>query len=206
MAKLTKHDGPSEETADLAAQYVLGGLADIERSEFEQHLSGGCPVCDAEVARVSSVVRSLAEAATPIPPAGMRERMQARIATQSLAGKSTLPGILLNESGVLIARSESMAWQENPIPGIWIKQLFQDPEEHSATSLIRMDAGSRYPSHRHAGPEEVFLLQGDLVVEGLSLKPGDYCNAQPSTVHHETYTEAGCLFILRASELDELLT
>jgi hypothetical protein len=34
---------------------------------------------------------------------------------------------------------------------------------------------------------------------------GDYCNAQPESIHGESYTKAGCLFILSACQSDEVL-
>jgi quercetin dioxygenase-like cupin family protein len=73
-----------------------------------------------------------------------------------------------------------------------------------ATSLVRMDPGTHFPAHRHGGPEEVFVLEGDLVLEGQKMKPGDYCHAEIGTIHSESYTESGCLFLLKASQLDEI--
>jgi anti-sigma factor ChrR (cupin superfamily) len=74
-----------------------------------------------------------------------------------------------------------------------------------ATSLVRMDAGTHFPAHRHLSAEEVFLLAGDLVVEGQKMKPGDYCRAETNTIHSESYTETGCLFVLKSSQLDEII-
>ena len=47
-------------------------------------------------------------------------------------------------------------------------------------------------------------MEGDLVVEGQKMKPGDYCRAETGTIHSESYTESGCLFFLKASQLDEI--
>ena len=112
--------------------------------------------------------------------------------------------ILLDHSGLFIGRTESMNWRPGSIPGCWSKLLFVKEQLHVATSLVRMDAGTHFPAHRHQGPEEVFLLDGDLVVEGKKMKPGDYCRAETGTIHSESYTESGCLFLLIASQLDEI--
>lgn len=162
MPRLFKHDAPSNDTAELGSLYVLGTLNELDRCEFERHLEEGCAVCVEEISRASATLRALAETANQNLPSGMRERFLERVQSeQSLKAKSNGSGALLLKSGLLIARTESMEWQAGPVPGIWVKQLFVDREEKSATSLVRMDAGSRYPSHRHNGPEEVFLLNGE---------------------------------------------
>jgi len=112
--------------------------------------------------------------------------------------------IALDQSGLLIARAETINWQPQRVPGCWIKPLLVEQQRKIATSLVRMDPGTHFPAHRHGGPEEVFLLDGDLVIEGQKMKPGDYCRAETGTIHAESYTESGCLFFLKASQLDEI--
>lgn len=207
MSTLPKHDQPSAETASLASMYVLGALPESEHTEFERHLMDGCRVCDSEVERASAILGALAEAAEPILPPGMRQRFQMRLESeQVLANDSDSEGILLRQSGVLISRTPAIEWQPGPFAGIWIKPLFLDQQQQRVTSLVRMAPGTHYPSHRHNGPEELFLLEGDLVVEGLVMRSGDYCNAQPASTHGESYTKAGCLFILSACQLDQILS
>jgi anti-sigma factor ChrR (cupin superfamily) len=207
MSKLTRHDQPSSETANLASLYVLGTLAEGAHSDFEQHLMEGCRVCDSEVKRVSAILAALGEAAAPTMPSGIRERFQTRVQNEHVLAKETAgKGILVRESGVLIARTEAMEWRAGPFPGIWFKPLFLDQQQQRTTSLVRMGPGTHYPSHRHNGPEELFLLEGDFVIEGLVMRSGDYCNAQPASVHGESYTAAGCLFILSACQFDQVLS
>jgi anti-sigma factor ChrR (cupin superfamily) len=206
MSKLAKHDQPSSETACLASLYVLGTLTECGHSDFERHLTDGCRVCDSEVERVSAILVALAEAASPTMPSGIRERFQTRLKNEHvLARDAGDDGILLRKSGVLIARTEAMEWQAGPVSGIWVKPLFLDQQQQRTTSLVRMEPGTHYPSHRHNGPEELFLLEGDLVVEGLVMRSGDYCNAQPESIHGKSYTKAGCLFILSACPFDQVL-
>lgn len=112
--------------------------------------------------------------------------------------------IVLDHPGLLIARTETMNWQAQRVPGCWAKPLLVEPQCKIATSLVRMDPGTHFPAHRHGGPEEVFVLEGDLVLEGQKMKPGDYCHAETGTIHSESYTESGCLFLLKASQLDEI--
>lgn len=115
------------------------------------------------------------------------------------------PAILLDRFGLLIARTERMEWQATGMPGCQRRMLFADEQQESLTSLVRMQAGTHFPAHRHGGPEEVFIVSGDLVVEGQTLKPGDYCRAETASVHGKSYTKSGCVFILRASQHDEII-
>ena len=206
MAKLVKHEHASADTATLASLYVLGTLPEDERSDFERHLDEGCAVCNSEVENASAALSALAEAASSPTPSGMRERFKARLNVSKKEQSSTDRGILLRHAGVLISRTDSMQWRPGPFPGVWIKPLYFDRQLQRATSLVRMDPGTRYPSHRHNGAEEVFLLDGDFSVEGQVMRPGDYCNAQPDSVHGDSYTNAGCTFILSASQSDAILT
>jgi anti-sigma factor ChrR (cupin superfamily) len=83
--------------------------------------------------------------------------------------------------------------------------LFVDDQQQCVTSLVRMEAGTHFPAHRHGGPEEVLLLSGDLVVEGQRMKPGDYCRAETASIRGESYTPSGCLFLLKASQHDQII-
>ena len=113
--------------------------------------------------------------------------------------------ILLDRSGLFISRTEAMEWQAGGASGCQRKVLFVDERQQSVTSLVRMQAGTHFPAHRHGGPEEVFMLRGDLVVEGQTMKPGDYCRAETASIHRESHTESGCLFLLKASQHDEVI-
>jgi DNA-binding NarL/FixJ family response regulator len=113
--------------------------------------------------------------------------------------------ILLDRLGLFIARTEGMEWQLGGVSGCQSKVLFVDDRQQCVTSLVRMQAGTHFPAHRHGGPEEVFMLEGDLVVEGQRMKPGDYCRAETTSIHSESYTESGCLFLLKASQHDQII-
>jgi anti-sigma factor ChrR (cupin superfamily) len=208
MSELAKHEHLSPETAKIATLYVLGTLPEQERSDFERHLVDGCPVCISEVERVTAILSALAESSAPALPSGMRQRFQARLKKEQdhLATDACGEGILLSKSGVLIERPEAMQWHAGPLSGMWVKPLFADKQQQRFTSLVRMEPGTRYPSHRHNGAEEIFLLEGDFVIEGLVMHAGDYCNAEPASVHDESFTKAGCLFLLNACSLDEILS
>jgi len=51
----------------------------------------------------------------------------------------------------------------------------------------------------------VAVLEEDLTVSGVLMKAGDYCRAEPGSVHTGLSTSGGCLFIAVCSERDERL-
>jgi anti-sigma factor ChrR (cupin superfamily) len=189
---------------ELTASYVLGCLSEAERAEFESHLREGCEICNAEISRVSVDVAALARSSAPATSPGMRERFLIRVKNEADASSPTR-GILLNSAGKFIARTEEMEWQAGDVAGIWAKRLFADNRRRCVTSLVRMEPGTHYASHRHHGPEVLYFLSGDLIVDGQKMRSGDYCRAETGTIHSASYTESGCLFVLTASQLDKVL-
>jgi len=112
---------------------------------------------------------------------------------------------LLSRAGLLITRSESIAWRPGARTGYWIKPLSEDEEQDMVTLLVRIDPGTHFPPHRHQALEEVVVVEGDLVVEGQRMAPGDYCRSQAGSVHAESHTNSGCILLLKASRFDEII-
>jgi ChrR Cupin-like domain len=88
---------------------------------------------------------------------------------------------------------------------VTLKPLYRDRAGQRLTGLVRMEAGVRYRPHQHADTEELYLLEGDLMVEGQVLRPGDYCAAIGGTTDGAVYSEAGWTFIVVASERDAII-
>lgn len=207
MSRPPQEEDKPCEWKDAVSIYVLGNLVGEDCIALERHLAGGCFQCELELSRAVESLETLAESAVTTLPSGARERFLTAFDKERLAQKKKPDSsILYKKSGVLISRSDAIPWQPVGIPGIWAKALFADVEQHCVTSLVRVDPRAQYPSHRHGGPEEIFLLSGDITIEGKLLKPGDYCHADPGSVHGESFSNSGCTFILRACERDEFLS
>jgi anti-sigma factor ChrR (cupin superfamily) len=191
-------DPDQDHIHELASLYALDALQGPERAAYEEHVRH-CTQCQSDVRSFSEVVGVLGESVQAAPPPPLRRRLLDRV-----GGAPRRPGVLLQQTGLLISRSSELAWREMA-PGIVYKPLFEDLDRNYNTSLIRMEAGAHYPGHRHSGIEELFLLSGDLSVEGQVMRTGDYCRADSGTIHGETFTDGGCLFLLMASQLNELL-
>ena len=80
--------------------------------------------------------------------------------------------------------------------GVSTKFLGEDPERGLRTSLLRLEPGARWESHRHEGAEEMFVVRGDWRCLGTNLRPGDYHRAGPGTEHEATTSAMGCKLIV----------
>jgi Response regulator containing a CheY-like receiver domain and an HTH DNA-binding domain len=160
------------------------------------------------VSDLPRAVREVLEGRTFVS-GSVRKKVLIRGAATDLEGATKVDRlaveILLDGLGLFIARTEGMEWQLGGVSGCQRKVLFVDDRQQCVTSLVRMHAGTHFPAHRHGGPEEVYMLEGDLIVEGQRMKPGDYCRAETTSIHGESYTESGCVFLLKASQHDQII-
>lgn len=188
----------SDDLHELAVLHALGSLEGHDKVAFEEHLLG-CDSCASERRASAELANLIGESVPAAAPQRLRQRLLSRIGSSP-----QVPGIILEQSGLLIARSEELEWK--PIAsGVFLKPLFEDRARKYDTSLVRMEAGAHLPSHHHAAIEEVFLLSGDLHVEDQVMRAGDYCRADSGTMHGETFTDDGCLFLLMASPENQII-
>ena len=191
-----------DEARDRAALYVVGALRGEEAREFAAHLKQGCEVCAAEVKAFSKVTDELAAVVPPeAPSAKLRERVLDKIGSEAGAGHSST----IEKNGMRFMLSSLMPWEGTAIAGIETKVLFRDARSGIVTQLVRMSPGTIFPHHRHAEVEDCYVLEGDLTLSGVEMKAGDYCRAEPGSIHTEITTRGGNVILLIASERNELL-
>jgi len=94
-------------------------------------------------------------------------------------------------------------WEE-VAAGISCKLLATDADRDRVSMLVRLAPGVAYPAHRHAGVEELHLLDGELWIDGRKLRPGDYNRAEPDTADERVWSETGCTCVLVTSSRDVL--
>lgn len=180
------------ERADLVPLYVLHALPASEIRLLEDHLTS-CPRCRQELESLSPVVDSFASWSVDIlrPSDSMWSRLQERLGDEA------------DEESVL---PEVLAWREPEweavAPGISCKLLATDTKEDRVSMLVRLAPDTAYPSHRHSGIEELFLLNGELWIEDRKLQPGDYNRAEPGTADERVWSETGCICVLITSPSD----
>ena len=195
-------DHSVDEARETAALYALGAMDADGARAFEAHLDGGCDLCRAETAAFTNVTAELAHAAQPqLPPPALRTRLLETIAAASDLEQSTV----IDRDGVRFVRSAQLPWEAAKAPAVEVKLLSVDRERGYATKLVRMAPGAALYPHRHADVEESYVIEGDLLVGGVLMHTGDYCRAEPGSIHADVTTRGGCLFIAVCSLRDQVL-
>lgn len=196
-----KHAAVTDEVVERTGLYALGALTLTEARAFEDHLAEGCEVCRNELDAYQFTVGALATA-TPDeePTARVRRRLLASLgdapsaATQAaIASAPPLP----DSEAFVSLRASSEGWEEWG-KGVFFKPLFVDEPSGQMTSLVRMAPGTALPPHQHLGVEQFLIIEGDCLVQGEQLGPGDYHRAMGGTIHETTSTEHGTMFLLVA--------
>ena len=183
----------SEQSQDQASLYVLGVLTPEEQCVFEGRLRDDGELSDLifKLQRTAGLVaKSVAQTA---PPPQLKAKILERIASTDkipLAPLATaLPGLRFHEA------AGDSGWKALPLPGAYIKLLSFEKERGYAVLLGKIEAGARYPAHVNAGPEDFYILSGDLVVGNRRLVAGDFHHADKGSQHEVNYSEKGCTLL-----------
>jgi RNA polymerase sigma-70 factor (ECF subfamily) len=190
--RATRGHGP--EHSDRVLLYALQALPWNEVPAVEEQLSA-CPDCLRDLATLRPVIATLSAWPTDVlrPSALVWGRLEARIAAE-VGGQS--------------AASPPLSWTEpdwaEVAPGISVKLLATDTERERVSMLVRLGPGVDYPPHRHAGLEELHLLDGELMIDEKQLHPGDYNRAEAESVDNRVWSETGCTCVLVTSPGDLL--
>jgi quercetin dioxygenase-like cupin family protein len=180
-----------DEWLERAEIYALSALEGDELTQFEAHLSSGCPLCAAHLKETEEALALLSGSIQPLtpPPA-----VKARLWEQIEAGK---PGFVFTHAG-------EGEWQEMG-PGVLARILYMDSAGQRVTALVRMEPGSRYDNHRHTQTEELYVLEGSCYCGGRLLRQGDYHRAEAGSIHLDTHTDEGSLMLVITSAQNEML-
>jgi anti-sigma factor ChrR (cupin superfamily) len=173
----------------LALADAIGALEDDERRTLEARVALLTPEEQAHVASLYDVAVALGAAVEQVePPARVREAVLA--ATRAPGRYSVFSG--------------EGTWNDTPLPGIQIKVLSTDRPRGTATMLIRATPGAVYPSHRHSGPEECYVIRGSVIIDGRVLRAGDFHHADADSDHGEITTTEGAE-VLIVGAIDDYL-
>lgn len=178
---------------DAVCLYALQALPAGEVAAVEAQIAA-CPECRREVETFRPIVGAFASWPTDVlrPAASLWSRLAARIAAETRQPALAEP-----------PPPTQPEWEE-AAPGISCKLLATDPEKSRVSMLVRLAPGADYPPHTHAGVEEVYMLQGVLIVDDKKLHPGDYLRSEPGTSDHRVWSETGCTCVLLTSTSDIL--
>lgn len=198
-----------EQMEEMAALYVLGALTQHESRALENYLTESHNGLAEDLAAFEAVAENLAfSAPEQTPPPRLRQNLLALIAEetspQKKEGLSIPASFSESPTNLFSLRANEGEWQEIG-PGMLTKTLFVDQSHGTITSLVKMLPGTALPPHKHLGDEQFFVLEGDCIVHGSLLGPGDFHRAAKDSVHESTYTEYGTTFLLIAPADYEIL-
>ena len=181
-------------SSELTCAYALGVLPMPAAPAIEAHI-GVCPDCRRELESLRPVVDSFVSWPTDLlrPSATLPERLTQRLAQESGRASAAAP----------MQRWSAPEW-EWVAPGIECQLLATDTERNRTSMLVRLAPDASYPAHTHAGVEELYLLDGELWIDGRKLLPGDYNEGAPGGSDEHVWSETGCTCLLVTSS-DDLL-
>lgn len=188
------------ERRDLVASYALAALERSETELMKAHLPT-CAECQQEYQALSAVTNTLsAWRYQTLPPlASSWNRLAERVSTQpqkqAVALSPTTPAPFKDWA--------EPRWKE-VAPGISCKLFSTDRDTDRVSMLVRLAPNTAYPPHRHAGVEELYLLEGELWIENRKLEPGDYNRAEAGSSDQRVWSEIGCMCLLITSPSDQL--
>jgi anti-sigma factor ChrR (cupin superfamily) len=192
------NDDTTPSPEELAALYAAGALPPDEASAVESRVDAGDRQLAEEIASYDIVFVALAEGSEPaVPNSEIKERLLEQAAKARPNARRRRRDRLEDAStGFVLRRGESRKWVDLDIPGIQECLLYHDPLRKIETKLVRVAPGMTIPAHRHPGVEGCYLLEGDLHTYGKDLLAGDYMVAPRGSVHPDSYTKNGCLFLV----------
>lgn len=210
----------SQQALEHAATEVVGALSPAEgHGWFREHLAAGCDVCRRAVEQIAALCDQLLLAAPPIePPVALRSQLLSAIRsapvgpTDRAAAPAAADIQVWNRwTGAETPKFTTVpdsndGWQRTGVTGVTVRPLHIDDGKDLVTMLIRMEAGTGWPRHRHAEDEQCFVLSGDLLVEDQHLHAGDFQFAPADSIHGVQRTEGGCTLLVVSSRHDELLS
>lgn len=195
---------------ELAPLYALDVLSAAEHDWVEQQIAAE-PELAEELVAYQSTVQSLAYGApvlpaTPLPL--LKERLFDRLFQEGSAARALDEPATKPVSSPPVAhqaiRAQELHWQPHPVPGIRVAIVHTDEIRREVVGFLQAEPGACYPLHRHAAIEEIFMLEGDLVIGEEVYGAGDYIRSYPGS-SHAPCTSGGCRFFFRSSLDDEFL-
>jgi len=182
------------EHSEITCAYLTQALASSEIAAAEAHIAT-CEECQSEVKSLGPLLNRFVSWPTDVlrPNTSLQMRLALRIAEET-GQQPVLPP----------KRQWSEPEWEQVAPGIECKLLATDTETNRVSMLVRLAPGASYPSHTHAGVEELHLLAGELWIDERKLFPGDYNHAAAGTGDERVWSETGCTCVLITSTKDML--
>jgi hypothetical protein len=194
---------------ELAALYALDLLDQTERQQFEACLAES-PELVEELSEWQTAVDAFPYS-TPLVSFNadaLKDRLFQRLEADRLELLEILPEQIPRDSDPepaaqtptiadLIEQAHQVSWQPSAV-GVMMGTLYIDRRKREIAFFARAIPGVRFSNHRHGGHEEIVVLEGDFMVDGITYHPGDRIHSATDSVH-QPQTPSGCLVFVRAS-------
>jgi anti-sigma factor ChrR (cupin superfamily) len=183
---------------ELLTLYAFELLEAEEVRNVEKHL-GECAACECQIQGLRDTAAGLPYVLPDLNPhPRVRERVLATVqGNKKGALEQPLPG-------VFVMRQTQQQWRKTPFPGVEVKILYVDQETKNMTTLLKLEAGAKYPAHRHAAVEQCLVLEGSVRIGQIFLQPGDFEYANTGTDHAVIQTDGGCVLMIISNQKDEI--
>jgi len=101
----------------------------------------------------------------------------------------------LKSGQLLCVRCDDLPWKPSTIaPGVFVKDVAVT--DGLEMQIVRLEPGAQLPLHTHECPEFIYVLEGELILEGGRLSQGWASVASVESVHSDVHSEKGCVFVL----------
>jgi anti-sigma factor ChrR (cupin superfamily) len=198
----------SEQQQEQAALCALGLLGPEERERFVVEVRANSELRELLWSLQRMLDRVALAGPVASPPAALKAKVLQRIRTPEPGRAQPMPAPApATEAGLEFRMArEPGGWKQLPIPGASIKLLSFEAGRGYAVLLGKLEPGVRYPAHTNAGPEDFYILTGDLHVSGRRLGPGDFHHADAGSEHAENYSIEGCTLLAVLTVDDPLVS
>jgi anti-sigma factor ChrR (cupin superfamily) len=192
---------------ELAPLFSLNLLTAEERQWVEQQVVD-CPELAAELEQYQLGVTAIPYGLEPAQLAGdVKQRLFNTLGLETREAPATVQDQKSPDSfsPFMSVRSAELQWGPHPhrCPKVQVAFLHTDPVTRECVGLLRAEPGLEYPAHHHAGVEEIYMLSGDLELEGITYYAGDYIRSAAGSTHSLAHSIEGCMFFFRSSMDDE---
>ena len=182
---------------ELAPLYALD-LLDLDERIWVETQVLECPDLAEELASYQAAVGVIPYSAPTMPmAANLKDRLFDRLGLEPVEAAPELPLDLPPDLKMFTIRSADLDWQPRRIEGVQAVVLFRDEVSRTQHLLVKASAGVVYPLHQHEGIEEIYMLEGELIIDDEVYLAGDYIRSYPNSIHAPS-TNTGCMFLIRA--------
>ena len=97
-----------------------------------------------------------------------------------------------------IIKQSDLNWEDAGYDGVQ-RAILRKSSSDGRTNLIKLKAGSKAPEHIHKAEEDVYIISGKVIVNGISLSAGDYLYTDKGETHDLLAVEDSLIYV--SSEL-----